>query len=101
MLSTQLALPVTRAGSSLRGTPLPMYRSGASVTLSPPLRSRRRLTVQVRLRHLDCLDDVLVARAAAEVALEALPDLLLARVRLLLEQTDRGQDHARRALPAL
>src|SRR3712207_8179154 len=101
MLSTQLALPVTRAGSSLRGTPLPMYRSGASVTLFPPSGSWRGLTAHVRLCHLDCLDDVLVAGAAAQVAFEALPDLLLARVRLLFEEAYGGHDHPRRAVPTL
>src|SRR3712207_5402275 len=101
MLSTQLACPVTRFGSSLRGTPPPTYRSAASVTLSPPLGSRRGLLAHSGLRHLDGLDDVLVARAAAQVALEPFPDLLFGRVRLLLEEAYGGHDHARRAVAAL
>ena len=47
------------------------------------------------------LDDVVVAGAAAEVALEALAHLGLGRVRVLVEQRDRRHDHARRAEAAL
>src|SRR5215211_2562518 len=98
MLSVQLARPVTRAGSSLRSTPPPTNLSGASVTLVPP--SGHGL-VHVLLRQLHGLHDVLVARATAEVAFETLPDLLLRRVRLLLEEAYGGHDHARRAVAAL
>src|SRR5690242_6209750 len=52
-------------------------------------------------RGLDGLDDVHVAGAAAEVALEAPPDLLVVRVRVLREQVGRGHDEARRAVAAL
>src|SRR5918994_6319799 len=96
MLSVQLARPVTRAGSSLRGTPPPTYFSGASVTpvpLFPLARPPSGL--------LDGLDDVLVARAAAVVALQTLPDLLLRRVGVLLEQAHGSHDHARRAIPEM
>src|SRR5215210_4934587 len=92
MLSVHVAWPVTSAGSSLRGTPPPTYFSGASVTTYPLLR-RRGL--------LDGLDDVLVAGAAAQVALEALPDLLLGGVRVLLQEADGSHDHAWRAIAAL
>ena len=47
------------------------------------------------------LDDVLVAGAAAEVALETVAHLLLGGARVVLEQVDRGHDHARRAVAAL
>src|SRR5262245_35504173 len=58
------------------------------------------------LRHLlggplDRLDDVVVAGAAAEVALELVPDLLLGCVRVPLDQLHRRHDHARRAEAAL
>ena len=46
-------------------------------------------------------DDVLVARAATEVALDGVPDLVVGRVRVVLEEVDRGHDHARRAEAAL
>src|ERR671912_1455187 len=96
MLSVQLALPVTRAGSSLRGTPPPTYFSGVSVTPMPLFR-----LAGLSSGLLDGLDDVLVARAATVVALEPLADLLLRRVRVLLKQAHRSHDHARRAIPAL
>src|SRR5215218_2706382 len=50
---------------------------------------------------LNGFDDVLVARATAVVALQRFPDLLLARVRLLVQETYRGHDHAWCAVPAL
>src|SRR4029077_8195572 len=49
----------------------------------------------------DCGDDVLVPRAAAEVALDRMSDLIVRRVGVVLKQVDRGHDHARRAEPAL
>src|SRR5215218_2090129 len=102
MLSVQLAPPVTRAGSSLRGTPPPTNFSGASVTCLPPLGRRGLdLSVRVLLDELDCLHDVLVAGAAAEVPFEALPYLLLRRVRVLLQEAYGGHDHAGSAVAAL
>src|ERR671910_277915 len=102
MLSVQLARPVTRAGSSLRSTPPPTNFSGAWVTLFPPL-GRRVLghLVRVLLDELDSLHDVLVARAAAQVPFQALPDLPLRRVGILLQAADGGHDHARRAVATL
>src|SRR5215203_5077624 len=102
MLSVQLALPVTRARSSLRGTPPPTNFSGAWVTCVPPL-GRRVLghLILVLLDELDGLHDVLVARAAAQVPFQALPYLLLRRIRILLQEADGGHDHARRAIAAL
>src|SRR5215212_4669911 len=102
MLSVQLALPVTRARSSLRGTPPPTNFSGAWVTCVPPL-GRRVLghLILVLLDELDGLHDVLVSRAAAQVPFQAFPYLLLRRVRVLLQQADGGHDHARRAVAAL
>src|ERR1051326_5910733 len=51
--------------------------------------------------RLDRLEDVHVAGAAAEVALQALADLVLGRVRVLLQQVGRRHDEAGRAVPAL
>ena len=45
--------------------------------------------------------DILVAGAAAEVALKAMADLIIARVGVLLQQVDSRHDHARRAVTAL
>src|SRR5262249_49152690 len=50
---------------------------------------------------LDRLDDVLIAGAPAQVAGDAEADLLLARVRVLLQQAVRAHDHAGRAEAAL
>src|ERR687890_1141282 len=102
MLSVQLARPVTRAGSSLRGTPPPTNFSGAWVTLFPPL-GRRVLghLVLVLLDELDGLHDVLVARAAAQVPFQTFSYLPLRRIRILLQEADGGHDHARRAVAAL
>src|SRR3954462_7827731 len=45
--------------------------------------------------------DVVVAGAAAEVALEPVADLFLARVRVAPEEVGGGHDHAGRAVAAL
>src|SRR5437867_11889237 len=47
------------------------------------------------------LDDVDVTRTPAEVALEALADLVFGRVGVLLEKVGRGHDEAGRAVTAL
>src|SRR5829696_10349951 len=102
MLSVQVACPVTRAGSSLRGTPPPTNFSGAWVTCAPPL-GRRVLfhLVLVLLDELNGLHDVLVTRATAQIPFQAFPYLLLRRVGILLEEADGGHDHAWRAVAAL
>src|SRR5262245_41533 len=43
---------------------------------------------------LDGLDDVVVSRAAAEIALELVADLLLRGLRIPLEELGRRHDHA-------
>src|SRR5207249_7573034 len=50
---------------------------------------------------LDRLDDIVVARAATEVALELVPDLVFRRLRVAFEHLVGGHDHARRAEAAL
>src|SRR5262245_5017085 len=52
-------------------------------------------------RRLHLVHDVLVAGAAAEVALEAVADLVVGRIRVRLENRARGHDHAGRAVAAL
>ena len=49
----------------------------------------------------DRLDDVVIAGAAAEIALQPLADLFLGGIRIALHQIDRAHDHARRAEAAL
>src|ERR1700730_8284858 len=52
-------------------------------------------------RGLNGLDDVHVPRAPAEIAFEALADLVLVRVRVLVEEVGGGHDEAGSAVPAL
>ena len=47
------------------------------------------------------LDDVVIARAPAQVAFQPVPDLLFRRICVVLQQVDRAHDHAGRAEPAL
>src|SRR4030095_5529787 len=52
-------------------------------------------------RPADGAHDVLVAGAAAEVALDRIPDLGLGRIGVVIEQPAGGHEHARGAEPAL
>src|ERR671937_328139 len=93
--SRYFAAPVIRRGSSTRLMRAPMtlvvVASSTWVVMTSPHR-----------RRVDGLDDVLVAGAAAEVALEPAPDLPIRQpVAVRAEQLDAGHDHARRAKPAL
>ena len=69
--------------------------------LGAGLGGRGGTRLHLRRRVLNRSDDVLVAGAAAEVALEPEAHLLLAGIRVLLEQVDGAHDHARRAVAAL
>src|SRR6476620_8908162 len=77
-----------------------LLRSTASFMLPMPCSSDRRRGL-ARLTELDRLDDVVVARAAADVAVERLADLVFARLRVVGEELDRRHHHARRAEAAL
>src|SRR3990172_6237628 len=46
-------------------------------------------------------DDVVVARAAADVAFDRVADLRLARICIVGDEVGSGHDHPRRAEPAL
>src|SRR5262245_50102510 len=63
----------------------------------PPRRRSRASVVVMALcllrRVLDGVDDVLIAGATAEVAINARSDLLLRGMRVLLQQVDGGHDH--------
>src|SRR5262245_54866634 len=56
---------------------------------------------QLAGRVLNRLDDVDVTRAAAQVPGDSVPDLVLARARVLLEVRIARHQHARRAVAAL
>src|SRR3954469_8156888 len=62
---------------------------------------RRFRRAQLAGRLLDGLDDVHVARAAAQIAADPLADLVLARLRVLVEQPGRLHDHPGRTEAAL
>src|SRR5215471_5411108 len=83
-----------KRGSSRRLMLAPNSLAVAMVV--PPLPGRHLLG-----RPLDGLHDVVIAGAAAEVALEPVPDLALGRLGIALEELRRRHDHARRAEPAL
>ena len=98
--STKTPSPWTSRLSSLRGTLWP-----APALLRRLDRAPGRRVVSLISRHfadrLDRLDDVPVAGAAADVALERLPDLVLGRARVLAQQRGRAHQHPGRAVAAL
>src|SRR5690606_35434552 len=67
---------------------------------TPPFRAPRLCAHCAGACHY-CLDDVVVARAAADVAFEPVPHLFLGRLPVAHAQLDRTHDHARRAEAAL
>src|SRR5215831_12937350 len=73
----------------------------AAMAIPPVDLPSRRCRRELLRRVLHRLDDVLVARAAAEIARHPIADLLFRRIRILLEQPVRARDHARRAVAAL
>src|SRR3989442_4423089 len=85
-----------KRASSLRLTLAPMPPISTDIW-GLPFRSLALLARRV----LDRLDDVHVARAAAEVARDRLPDLELARVRVRRDERRRRHHHSRRAEAAL
>src|SRR6266852_1366972 len=121
MSSTKTPWPSTSRRSSLRGTLCPCHcfcgawistasgaivvesvnsrsstgKAGASAPCEPP--SSLRL-IACRLHGLE---DVPVAGAAADVALQRLLDLVVARARVRTQQGGRAHQHPGRAIPAL
>src|SRR5258707_5473035 len=96
--------PRMKRGSSLRFIEWPMPQILASVLgslIAWLLGSDRRALTHLLGRVLHGLDDVHVARAAAQVPADGLADLLLARILVAYEERARGHQHARRAEAAL
>src|ERR1700716_2118096 len=87
-------------GSSLRRTLWPMPRMAVS-GMHHLVCANRRFAAHLGRPVLDGLDDVHVARAAAQVAGDTTPDLGFGRIRRLLQQAGRSHDHARRTEAAL
>src|SRR5215467_7103582 len=108
MSSVYWPLPVMKRKSSLRRTaaPMPVAFPGTSLPI-PSASACAAAACGASTRHglgtgRDRLDDVVVAGAAAEIALEFLADgLLVEVVALAVDDVDRGHDHARRAEAAL
>src|SRR5918911_951186 len=116
--SKKTPCPCTSRRSSLRGTFWPTKpgfvsvssttsgRSGVtvvSVIRSPPgpTPPGSRARCSLARRRLDRVHDVHVPRAAADVALNRPPDLLLAGTRIALQEPRRAHQHAWRAVAAL
>src|SRR5215210_5436536 len=105
--STKTPSPWTRGLSSLRGTFWPANpRCGASVSSTTSASVGAIVSLIPAHRPLaggdaDGIQDVPVPRAAADVALEALPDLRRRRLRVLAQQRRRAHQHPRRAVAAL
>src|SRR5256712_9146969 len=95
--STYWPRPVMNRGSSRRLIDFPNKRSAATVAMT----ATSLLRGHVLGRPLDRLDDVVVARAPAQVTLELVPDQLLRWLGVALEHLVDRHDHARRAEPAL
>jgi hypothetical protein len=73
------------------------------VAISYPFPNLEAVALHRHLRPgvLDCAHDVVVPGASAEVSLDAVPDLVLTRVRVLGEEGRSRHDHARSAIAAL
>src|ERR671914_982292 len=128
--STKTPSPCTSRWSSLRGTFVPIQPTSSSVVIARSgvivvsLMAHSRHAFRVRSGHgqgqtlvvskeaascldlaprgaRDRLDDVHVARAAADIALDRLPDLVLCRLRIRVEEVLGAHQHPRRAVPAL
>src|SRR3569832_437074 len=89
--------PVRNRAASTRRTDSPMC--GSLAKSDAPMMSPPSLHGGSTLLH--GLDDVLVARAAADVAVQLLANFRFARVRVPLAQVERAHHHARRAEAAL
>src|SRR5690242_18554249 len=94
MSSVYVPRPVRKRKSSLRLTlaPMPVAVAVPSGISLPSHRLRA---------GLHGLDDVVVARTAADIAVEAVADLLFAETGVVFGQRDRGHHHARGTEAAL
>ena len=94
---------LARGGPARPPSPGPAVvgRSSTAVMTALPACRRGVRAAHLGGRLLHGADDVLVAGAAAEVALDALADLVVGRVRVVVHQVDRGHDHPGRAEAAL
>src|SRR5437879_5240313 len=97
MSSRKLPSPVMNRGSSRRLIAAPNTSTAIAIASpSVPGAGRRRGGGGPHRdrRRADCGHDVLVARAAADVAFDRVPDLLVGRVRGSRKKIRRSHDHA-------
>src|SRR3954453_18488432 len=89
--------------SSRRRTlwPIALLLGSKASFMLPMLCSSDRGRGLARLAELDRLDDVVIAGAAADVAVERLADLVFGRLRVVGEKLHRRHHHPRRAEAAL
>src|SRR6266540_4370160 len=96
--STKTPWPCTRRWSSLRGMLWPAQPR--LVSCSSTVSGFSIVSITLR-RPLDRFDDVHIPRAAADVSLDRLADLRLARARVRVEQVLGRHQHSGRAVAAL
>src|SRR5262245_3092140 len=97
--SKKTPCPWTRRLSSLRGMLWPAQPRLVSV--GSTTRARSSVVSGISGRPFDRLDDVHIARAATDVALDRLANFRLARARVGIEEVLRGHQHPGRAVAAL
>src|SRR3546814_2093860 len=85
MSSVKRPWPVRKRKSSLRLTLAPIPVSGPESGMVLPLHARGG--------RLDGLDDVVITRAAADVALQPLADLVFLGIGVLLRKVHRSEEH--------
>src|SRR6478672_3820151 len=92
-----------RRGSSRRLTRVPtsLGISAVVIALTPALRGRHGFAALLSGGVLNRIDNVLVAGAAAEVAVQRMPDLGFCWIGIVGEQSLRCHEHSRRAVAAL
>src|SRR5918996_4299505 len=86
---------MTLSRASCRTTGWPTTRRPASTATASAI------AVHLAGIRLDRIDDLGVARAAAQVTLERGPDVVPGRTRITREERQGREQHARRAEPAL
>src|SRR5215469_13916457 len=90
MSSRYVAIPVISRGSSQRRMPRPTKVWGLIVVVA-------MLRTPLSRGRFHGVHDVLIPGAAAEVPLEAVPDLLFGGARVIGKELPRCEDHAGRA----
>src|SRR5215469_10591418 len=96
--STYVAVPVMSRGSSRRRTRFP---TNVSVFVAVAMIASCFLPARARCRGFHCIDDVLISGAAADIAFQAMPNLLFRRGWIALQDLLGRHDHSGCAESAL